>query len=175
MRCSQIFPFEIYNSWKVCMLSSNYIWQIQMRKCFCWYDIQVTEQNLNKVGRHIGSICNTGTHFRAASTFASSQWETSLQSNGVSHWLSANRESALHYMDDVFITIWIYIGWKIRGVLRQILIKCSLQYFAHDTMCKSLLRYHGKWWEYHKTKSQLNCVSEMGSGSLLSEFEYWFR
>ena len=31
----------------------------------------------------------------ADSRLASSQWETSLQSNGVSHWLGANLESAL--------------------------------------------------------------------------------
>ena len=32
---------------------------------------------------------------RADSRFAPSQWETSLQSNAVSHWLGANLESAL--------------------------------------------------------------------------------
>ena len=32
---------------------------------------------------------------KADSRFAPSQWETSLQSNGVSHWLGANLESAL--------------------------------------------------------------------------------
>ena len=33
--------------------------------------------------------------FRADSRFAASQWETSLRSNAVSHWLGANPESAL--------------------------------------------------------------------------------
>ena len=33
---------------------------------------------------------------RADSRFAPSQWETSLQSNAVSHWLGANLESALY-------------------------------------------------------------------------------
>ena len=33
--------------------------------------------------------------FRADPRFAPSQWETSLQSNGVSHWLDANLETAL--------------------------------------------------------------------------------
>ena len=33
--------------------------------------------------------------FRANSRFAPSQWETSLQSNAVSHWLGANLKSAL--------------------------------------------------------------------------------
>ena len=32
---------------------------------------------------------------KAGSRFAPSQWETSLQSNAVSHWLGANLESAL--------------------------------------------------------------------------------
>ena len=32
---------------------------------------------------------------RADSRFGPSQWETSLQSNAVSHWLGANQESAL--------------------------------------------------------------------------------
>ena len=35
---------------------------------------------------------------RADSRFAPSQWETSLQSNAVSHWLGANPESALNYI-----------------------------------------------------------------------------
>ena len=35
-------------------------------------------------------------YIRADSRFAPSQWETSLQSNAVSHWLGANLESALY-------------------------------------------------------------------------------
>ena len=38
----------------------------------------------------------THIHYRADAKFAPSQWETSLQSNAVSHWLGANLESALH-------------------------------------------------------------------------------
>ena len=38
---------------------------------------------------------------RADSRFAPSQWETSLQSNAVSHWLGANLESALCESTDV--------------------------------------------------------------------------
>ena len=34
-------------------------------------------------------------YIRADSRFATSQWETSLQSNAVSHWLGTNQESAL--------------------------------------------------------------------------------
>ena len=35
-------------------------------------------------------------HGRSDSRFAPSQWETSFQSNDVSHWLGANLESVLH-------------------------------------------------------------------------------
>ena len=35
--------------------------------------------------------------YRADSRFEPSQWETSLQSNAISHWLAANLESALWY------------------------------------------------------------------------------
>ena len=35
-------------------------------------------------------------HFRADSRFALNQWETELLWNGVSHWLGASLESALH-------------------------------------------------------------------------------
>ena len=41
--------------------------------------------------------------YKADSRFAPSQWETSLQSNAVSHWLGANLESALVVLD-CFIT-----------------------------------------------------------------------
>ena len=36
--------------------------------------------------------------YRADSRFAPSQWEMSLQSNAVSHWLGANLESAQVYV-----------------------------------------------------------------------------
>ena len=39
-------------------------------------------------------LCHT--YIRADSRLATSQWETSLQSNSVSHWLGANLESSLY-------------------------------------------------------------------------------
>ena len=39
-----------------------------------------------------------GINFRVDSRFAPSQWETSLQTNAVSHWLGANLESALKFI-----------------------------------------------------------------------------
>ena len=47
---------------------------------------------------------------RADSRFAPSQWETSLQSNTVSHWLGANLESALYNMmlyHMIWCTTWL--------------------------------------------------------------------
>ena len=44
----------------------------------------------------IKSLSQPSINNRADSRFAPSQWETSLQSNAVSHWLGANLESALN-------------------------------------------------------------------------------
>ena len=44
-----------------------------------------------------GSLHPYHSSHRADSRLAPSQWETPLQSNGVSHWLGANLESALSY------------------------------------------------------------------------------
>ena len=62
---------------------------------------------------------------RADSRLAPNQWETSLQSNAVSHWLGANLESALstHFLQcpvkNIILTLplWTYIeytawGWE---------------------------------------------------------------
>ena len=54
-------------------------------------------------------------HCRADFRLAPSQWETSLQSKVVSHWLGANLESALHwqccnktagYLQNILLTHW---------------------------------------------------------------------
>ena len=47
-----------------------------------------------------GAILFRGIVSRADSRFAPSQWETSLQSNAVSHWLGANLESAWFLSSD---------------------------------------------------------------------------
>ena len=44
---------------------------------------------------HIGKYGDIENFCRADSRLAPSQWETSIQSNAVSHWLGANLESAL--------------------------------------------------------------------------------
>ena len=65
---------------------------------------------------------------RADSRFAPSQWETSLQSNAVSHWLGTNLESALILPEDepritfestaiIMLKInWCWASWEIWNV-----------------------------------------------------------
>ena len=45
------------------------------------------------------SLIQLRIYFRADSRLAPSQWETALQSNAVSHWLGANLESALYWVN----------------------------------------------------------------------------
>ena len=56
---------------------------------------------------------------RADSRLAPSQWETSLQSDTVSHWLGANLESALHTMRSTK-----YQYWKVTLVMLCMNIEC---------------------------------------------------
>ena len=49
--------------------------------------------------------------FRADSRLAPSQWETSLQSNAVSHWLGANLESALGFITHRVSNADRYLMW----------------------------------------------------------------
>ena len=56
---------------------------------------EVTLKDMSKM-THDKAQQNTNYIYRADSWFAPSQWQTSLQSNAVSHWLGANLESALY-------------------------------------------------------------------------------
>ena len=59
---------------------------------------------------------------RADSRFTSSQWETPLQSNAVSHWLGANLESALWWLSDIITALAISQGDKPSSVVIVALI-----------------------------------------------------
>ena len=63
---------------------------------------------------HFRLICKKLVNFiwcKTDSRFAPSQWETSLQSNAVSHWLGANQESALlSYCIIVYVLHALYIS-----------------------------------------------------------------
>ena len=47
---------------------------------------------------------------RADSRIALNQWETSLQSNAVSHWLGANLESAMEWL-----FTWSCVHWDVEA------------------------------------------------------------
>ena len=66
-------------------------------------DLKVSTPNRLATSRLCEILClitkaGPAESYRADSGFAPSQWEMSLQSNAVSHWLDANLESALGYL-----------------------------------------------------------------------------
>ena len=92
---------------------------------------------------HNGFMINCGISsimyctFRADSRFASSQWETALLCNDVSHWLDASLESALHisssgsstviYSDHHLITYYEVLQWhNIDSFVQDCNISCAL-------------------------------------------------
>ena len=87
--------------WNLCI---QLMWHllIWVDKCACWCVNQLREwfnfsNMIILVGRCDDFHQEWHTQYRADSWFAPSQWETSLQSNDVSHWLGTNLESALNY------------------------------------------------------------------------------
>ena len=63
--------------------------------------------------------------YRADSRLASSQWETSLQSNAVSHWLDTNLESALRVCFRFSGVVWFVIIPSHNKVVGGILVSLS--------------------------------------------------
>ena len=57
----------------------------------------LAQQEATSHGLNIPTSHAVSSDFRAESRLAPSQWETSLQSNAISHWLGANLESALWF------------------------------------------------------------------------------
>ena len=77
----------------------------------CWSDapaaiVHMTDVDLTR------ALITIAKHFRADSGFAPSQWETSLQSNTVSHCLGANLESVLHLMKPHKLHVTRWVGGK---------------------------------------------------------------
>ena len=74
-----------------------------------------------------------GMIYRADSRFAASQWETSLQSNAISHWLGTNLQSALIYIIPKVIyfvlygfTLYDYFSFRMAGIDLILLIRSQL-------------------------------------------------
>ena len=85
--------------------------------------------------------------YRVDSRFVPSQWETSLQSNGVSHWLVANLESALliSRIGECYMTLlMISQHWLVQGSLRWWL-NWSLHASSHYLSQCWVLWYHMIW------------------------------
>ena len=61
-----------------------------------WYLHCITPESVKDIGKHTRLPKRFTTYTRADSRFAPGQWETSLQSNAISHWLGANLDSALY-------------------------------------------------------------------------------
>ena len=81
---------------------------------------------------NIGWCCST-----AHSMFATSQWETSLQSNAIFHWLVANLKSALLYH--------AYHQQNVGGIL------------SHDTLCMAIFLIPWPWLTKFRGFLESNC------------------
>ena len=79
-------------------------------------------------------VPTTCSNSRADSRFVPSQWETSLQSNAVSHWPGANLESAL----ELYIILSIHLWTCIPGFCADCGNICTLQKL--DRLCKKTYR-----------------------------------
>ena len=69
---------------------------ISTQRCLTSIGIAIIKKRLSHKRLIIVWGIPTYIHIRADSRLAPSQWETSLRSNAVSHWLGANLKSALH-------------------------------------------------------------------------------
>ena len=81
-------------------------------------------------------------YVRADSRFAPNQWETSLQSNDVSHWLGENLESALYVINHVLVS-WCPCNCDLsclttvidRLIVSQLVIKLQVSLFEIEPAC----------------------------------------
>ena len=71
-------------------------WLCTKQQCFMMHWRVTRPFCVHLAYHHVCLATNINAIHRADSRLATGQWETSLQSNVVSHWLGANLESALH-------------------------------------------------------------------------------
>ena len=88
-------------------------------------------------------------YYRAHSRFAPNQWETSLQSNAVSHWLDTNLESALYF---------VWLSWLLRTAESSLdTARCNHHTSSHCIPCVCGERARnscGNLWSPDRTKSR---------------------
>ena len=118
---------------------------------------------------------------RADSRLALSQWETSLQSNVVSHWLDTNLESALHFNNEMelFFPVYLRSDLALRTWLRLVGDHAPRSRARHDRrqLCvyelfSDVRRGHGStsvvFWRNKRHNSRRNQASTWGFLSLKS-------
>ena len=116
---SQMLSREWRCSWSsIDRWCSNCIWVINNFIAY-WGEAYIGGLMVYKNHVHILWI-----YFRADARLASSQWETSLQRNAISHWLGANLESALclKYYSPVRLAIKvrpIWVRWDLMAFGNQ--------------------------------------------------------
>ena len=103
--------------------------------------------------------------YRADFRLAPSQWETSLQSNAVSHWLGANLDSALYIYIYLYIYMYISSYCKADG---------NISYMHHQSKEPLLIvRQTG---ETEPNLSNALCVVFLGVDRLNTKYTYpWWR
>ena len=111
---NSLWPIDTIWHWKsvsslvqimVCclMAPTHYLFHVAELHAKFHSDLKVSPPNRLATSRLCELLClitkaGLAESYRADSGFAPSQWEMSLQSNAVSHWLGANLESALGYL-----------------------------------------------------------------------------
>ena len=124
--CSSLCYIQHYSMYRaqICydspmFVQQQYLWNVTLKPAVGCYDIWMKRRRSgcslfgeNPCEKELsweryGYFCTfRGTHsdyrLKADTRFAPSQWETSLQSNVVSHWLCANRESALGWQSSTW-------------------------------------------------------------------------
>ena len=93
-------------------------WSLLLRKISMKYEVPTVLywHNMGQVPSSQWGQC----WYRADSRFVPSQWETSVQSNAISHWLGANLESALWYHEDYWQSCQVALHISRTGTLRNI-------------------------------------------------------
>ena len=107
---------------------------------------------------------------RAVSRFAPSQWETSLQSNAISHWLGAKQESALN---DISISVYRHIDTKI-----YLSIAC-FQSFSYN-ICQGLALFptqsHFQYLTYYNsTPGHRNATWVSRPPKIIQTYSFWIQ
>ena len=132
------------------------------------------------VGQLSSNIANGQWLIRADSRFVPSRWETSLQSNVVSHWLGANLESALlmTFTETLFMGKYILYDIKPKSIwdknqftLRKMRLDGSSSYkwSFYDECC---IPNHMSYESYYRADSRF-ALSQWETALLCNDVSHW--